>query len=85
MNASAIPFVSLGNIWPNLGARPHDLTNDDIRILKKYLEDRVETDRVEIIGSSNENRKRTGRGTTVSSKIDKTRNEETQAVILLGR
>lgn len=74
MNASVIPLLSLGNIWPNSGTRPHGLTNDDICILKQYLDDQVE-----IVGT-----KCTGRETTVSSKIDKMCEEEMQAVILLG-
>lgn len=74
-----ISFEPLGNIWRNL-ARPHEPTNDDIRVwVEQYIEHRGV-----VVGTSDENRRRTDQGKTGTPNIEMGHGEESQAVIFLG-
>jgi hypothetical protein len=91
MNAPGVSFTSLGNAWQEyskLKARPHELTNDDIRIMvNEYIEDRkmeqfIANSRGDDHERRGDNERRAVQRILRSS--EKSHDEETEAVILLG-
>lgn len=91
MNASGVPFTSLGNAWQEyskLKTGPHELTNDDIRIMvDQYMEDRKMEQIIANLRVDDHERRSlgdNGRRVVRGKNREKSHEEETEAVILLG-